>query len=679
MFDELKNNLFMLKGAYKKLKSYYYYDKSLLFIKKKIALFESTKESFNDTMYKIAYSLKNNDVSYFDGLIQNIKFVVLPKKMDSKPQSDNVIRSNVDHNKNISKLNFYIDAPIELLILDTLWMLFVGKIQVENRCRSSHSYASLFKKSLFNNEKDLFLGIDFESNRCFEPYFKNYIAWRDNAFSVIEKEQNNTDLVLMTLDLKSFYYSVDFDFKNLASLLNNDNRLQQIDNLSRIIRNVYYKYTSLIRKYKKGISKRDACVFPIGLLSPMVLREAYLKSFDDKIMSNLNPNYYARYVDDILLVLSTSELKNVSKSDLIQYFLVNKNIVSSSGKNDFKLVLHPTIKLQSQKIECFIFKQGIPNILLNIYKEQIQKNSSEANLLPDIDSLNTSSFIGNAYTLLSNSGSIKIRDIKFLQSDNYNATLFINNLKRVLKNTVIKLQSINTHLDQIMEFYSDSQSIEFSNNWRSIFELFALCKDKDRANKFYNNIKKYMNNLNFDLLDDDEIYSRYSKTILKKVKENLTTSLDIAISLAISVDYSIGKKLKHRKDAKIFRESNLLNHQLISVPLINYIPNISTNIESFIDINIVLKAIENSNLRLDKFKIEFTPRFIHIEELYFSLFLFCLSPKGEKYKKTFSNLFERYCTINKLKFSLDSSMIIDNETSCNIGFPSLIKVKINDK
>ena len=32
MFDELKNNLFMLKGAYKKLKSYYYYDKSLLFI-----------------------------------------------------------------------------------------------------------------------------------------------------------------------------------------------------------------------------------------------------------------------------------------------------------------------------------------------------------------------------------------------------------------------------------------------------------------------------------------------------------------------------------------------------------------------------------------------------------------------------------------------------------------------
>ena len=31
----------MLQGAYKKLKSYYFYDKTLLFIKKKIAEFES--------------------------------------------------------------------------------------------------------------------------------------------------------------------------------------------------------------------------------------------------------------------------------------------------------------------------------------------------------------------------------------------------------------------------------------------------------------------------------------------------------------------------------------------------------------------------------------------------------------------------------------------------------------
>ena len=42
MFDDYEKNLIMLEGAYKKLKSYYYYDKSLLFIKRKIACFENS-------------------------------------------------------------------------------------------------------------------------------------------------------------------------------------------------------------------------------------------------------------------------------------------------------------------------------------------------------------------------------------------------------------------------------------------------------------------------------------------------------------------------------------------------------------------------------------------------------------------------------------------------------------
>lgn len=36
MFDNYDNNITMLEGAYKKLKAYYYYDKSLLYIKRKI-------------------------------------------------------------------------------------------------------------------------------------------------------------------------------------------------------------------------------------------------------------------------------------------------------------------------------------------------------------------------------------------------------------------------------------------------------------------------------------------------------------------------------------------------------------------------------------------------------------------------------------------------------------------
>lgn len=680
MFDDYNKNLIMLEGAYKKLKSYYYYDKSLLFIKKKIACFESSEEVFNDTFVKLAMNLKHKNTTYFNSLIQQIDFVILPKKMSSCLYSTDVIRSNVDHSKNISKLNFYIDPPIELLILDTLWMLLIGKIQVDNKCRSFHSYASQFKRSVFNDNDDFFAGIDFESNRCFEPYFKNYLAWRDNAFSTIEKQQNETDLVLITLDLQSFYYSVNFDFGNLSSILNNDPRIQQFDVLSNIIRKIYRQYTILIRTYKKGIPDGETCVFPIGLLSPMVLREAYMKSFDDIVVSSLKPNYYARYVDDILLVLSASDLEEFSKSDLIEHFLIANHIVTPSGKNGYKLILHPTIKLQSQKIDCFFFKKGIPNILLNIYKDQIQSNSSEANLLPDIDVLNTS-FTENAYTLFSDSGSTKIRDLRLLQSDNYSATRFVTSLKRILKNTIIDSSAVSSFLDQILEFYSDSQGIEFSNNWRSVFELFTLCHDKKRANIFYSNIKNYIERLNFDLLENDEIYARFYKKLLRLTKQNLQNSLDISISLATSLDYNMARKNRLKKDAKIFRKSNLLNHQLVSVPLINYVPLILENTPSLIDIDKILKDIGkqkwNENFRLDETKLKFSPRFIHIEELYFSFFIFYFNSSRKKYINPHSLIYNKFCSINHLKYGKKFSVKYQKYISNDSRFPSLFELHIN--
>ena len=44
MFDSLDNVRYMVEGSYKKLKSYYYYDKTLLYIKMKIVEFEADEK-----------------------------------------------------------------------------------------------------------------------------------------------------------------------------------------------------------------------------------------------------------------------------------------------------------------------------------------------------------------------------------------------------------------------------------------------------------------------------------------------------------------------------------------------------------------------------------------------------------------------------------------------------------
>ena len=107
---------------------------------------------------------------------------------------------------------------------------------------------------LYKNADSLYSGIDFASNRLFVPYFKQYTAWRNNAFKKVKSRyKNQQDSVLISLDIRSYYYSVIFDFENLPRYLNYDSRLTEIAPLTRIIRQIYIDYTSEMKKFRGAI------------------------------------------------------------------------------------------------------------------------------------------------------------------------------------------------------------------------------------------------------------------------------------------------------------------------------------------------------------------------------------------------------------------------------------------
>ena len=145
-YEQVKN---MLQGAYKKLKSYYFYDKTLLFIKKKIAEFESDDHIFEHTFDVLAHALTSEDMAYFDSLIAMLDFQVFPKSFITTSEQTSAIIGAVDHSKNVSKVNFFIDVPIELLIIDCLWTVFLAKIGNSKYGNRACSYAGKFKPSIF--------------------------------------------------------------------------------------------------------------------------------------------------------------------------------------------------------------------------------------------------------------------------------------------------------------------------------------------------------------------------------------------------------------------------------------------------------------------------------------------------------------------------------------------------
>lgn len=599
--------------------------------------------------------------------------------MASTPDATNVISGNVDHNKNVSKLNFYIDIPIELLILDALWALLLGKIQRDNNCKSQNSYAGKLKKSLYvSDTRDLYLGIDFASNRFFEPYFMAYTQWRDNAFRAVKKLQNNSDLLMLNLDLKSFYYSVNFDFCMLSELFCQDERLSQIDLLTCLFKKVYLQYTKVLRGYRKGLPRTNSrCVFPIGLLSPMILRESYLKNFDDSLASKVEPIYYGRYVDDMLIVVSANGEDIFSQQQFIEKHLIQTSLITPDGDQNYRIIAYLNLRLQKEKVNCFFFKQDIPNVLLKIYEEKIRVNSSEANLLPDVEIIEKS-FNNGAYDLPSISGSNKISDFRFLQSDNYSATRFVNGLKEILKATTSPPLEINKSLDQILEFYRDSQGIEFYSSWKSIFELFILCKDKKRANEFYLNLKAYIARLDFNNLDGDELVDKKKHEVLKKLKLSMQETLNIAMSLAVSLDYNMAKGQHLRSYAKIFRKSNLLNHKLVTLPLLNFVAFVRIENITLIDVKSAQRVFNGEDkLNLDQYRLEWSPRFIHLEELNYSLFLFSFFEQKKYYKSNYEWLFKKYLDINHLGTWAKIVVDIDEKLATSDQNVNLLRLSIN--
>lgn len=671
IFENKENTIAMVHGAYKKLKAYLYYDKTLVFAKKRLAILESDRNNFINTLENIAKNISNENSMYFDDLISQVDFRLLPKKFTSSlPQSD-IVTASVDHACNISKVNFFIDMPIELYIVDFLWTILVGKLINDRPDILKYSGATSFKSSLYNFSTALVDGIDFKSNRAFKPYFDLYTSWRNGAFKTIQNIHPNTDSLLLCLDLKSFYYSVDFNFNQLDDLLDNDSRLEQFSFLTSVIKKIYSTYTKLIIKYKKGVKlQKDNCIFPIGISSAMVLREIYLYGFDNTIVTELSPKYYNRYVDDILIVLETDNQNETNSEDIINKYLINTGLVIKSGASDLKFSSYSNIRIQKDKVNCFLFPKNQKTILLDIYAETIHLNSSETNLLPDIDVL-TASFNSTAYNIENLDISNKIRELGFLRNNNYNATRFVNALLRLVKNTYINHEVMDKYFEQIEEFYKGSQSVEYSNNWRSIFELYLLCGENDRARKLYVKIIDEIKKLNFNLLDDDELLEKGKRILLKRLINDLKEKLEIVAALTTALNFEFGKNKKVKDLAVHFRNSNMLNHTLVAYPLLNYstIEGVSLTETS------ISKLFANSSngFELDKFKLEWSARYINTIEFYIANFIHSLNRQA--YGDNPTLIHEKFLKYNHLgDYAKDSYSFNLSE-----GYPNCADVGVTNK
>jgi|GEM_PF-366641 len=388
-------------NAYKKLKHYFFYDNTTLFVRQSIAKFE--KDNFDGIsdiddvkaiLYKKVQYAINKLNNYQNVPYTSIKTHLLPKKI--KRNASHIVTTNSKELKEIEleRLNVYADVPIEIHVLSTLWVMYAGRF-----------LAPLLSESCYANKLNLDINEEteepHENLKLFKPYFVQYQQWRDDAIvkaeNLLDEKRNVT---ILSLDVKDYYHSISLDFDSIKKDLQKNIRdyakkrkefdierfLELSVDLTDLLFIVHKLYFVQLKEVYPLIKKQDGkCKnkypLPIGLLSSCFLGNYYLKDLDKMIVENINPAFYGRYVDDLMFVFS--DLAEHIKPDL------NSPTLTFLYRNFYKkgiLDIHPDGKVKEvlfkqaddglrYKEYCYDLKDDEINLFsgFGIYKEDIVK------------------------------------------------------------------------------------------------------------------------------------------------------------------------------------------------------------------------------------------------------------------------------------------------------------------
>jgi hypothetical protein len=615
---ELNNDI---KKAYKKLKSDTYFNKMLSHIKDNIVEFE-LKDSIEEVLEEISNLLMGEEKDWEKkekSILESIKIYRYPKKITCTPSlnSNNIIKTIVDSSekinvKDINDIQFFIDIDIIGHVLGVLWILYVG------RDIDKHFYEHSYGNRLLVKEKEEVT----DSPHLFKPYFNEYESWRDKGLREAKTyHENDKDAMIIMLDIKRFYYSVNFTQEMMDSIFNeiSKNKDNQYISILKRLNNFIYKimqhysevYNSFIKQVKKDEQQQDKVILPIGFMPSNVLSNWYLDSFDKNVVNIINPIYYGRYVDDIIIVDKLEKNSKISEylskgnfDEVIKYYfirekkiletkprqskepnIINEKILNDNcleckyglnekkvyyinfEDNDIRCNQTDRLEIQRDKLKIIYLDRKGTSSILDKFIDEIKNNSSEFRLLPDSITTLFSKY-NDIYKLNQEDSINKLRGIKNFIVNKYELSKFI--ARQLTVSRIIDTTN-NKFLEDIIKIYDNEVIINNYTTWENLFNLCLINKKDEYFQFIYNTIKKAI-----DSIDEEELESSTSK--VKRLKETLENHLNISATRALTLIWggAINKMIQKIfstyseqvfKKRKGYISSHMCNQSLIPIPI----------------------------------------------------------------------------------------------------------------
>ena len=727
-----KNDVIFTKDdvidAYRKLKTYFYYDNSDLFMKRKIADFEYNNEDIDyifDHLAKIL-NTKSEDISeYFvtdktilrDNLVD---FYLLPKSFDNNILDEdckNIIITNryTSEIYEFSKFNFLIDIPIELHIINVLWIVKLGYLLDSDYCYYSDKYTSYCYANRLEIDKDKECILP--GNKLFKLYSSQYQKWRDDCIEATEDLLNNhkKDAIIISLDIKRYYPSVKLNYEDVNATLKQKCNNKQFDKykfLTNILKNIRDEY---IKQIKKVIIKEEndfgkilpsETPIPIGMLSSNVIANWYLKDFDKQLIKQVKPIYYGRYDDDMLIVLENTggcNKDNCDKTNCVENRkLTTKNIIenyfckgikkqilepdtSSDNKDDveYNINIHNCkLKIQEKKIKLFVFDTNGSKAMLLKFKDNLRKHSSEFRFLPDEDRIDED-FVQNSYSIDYCDTINKLRSVDSYQLDKFKISTYL--AKQL---TLAKYAKDNNHYaktkEELLYAFSGRLGLDLYCYWDKVLTYFLLNNDEASICNFIKKIGLSIERISYKADNKEnkkELENKTKKDIENKIKKELESYLKEALYLTLSLypkyiykntndpnqDLTLKNLFYKLNQAKgyfaeeydevvsAYRKSLMIKHKYCFMPIINYLDLPSDSNLSFIERDLT-KCLKKGNFNLDSKKFNFNPRNFTIEDILLLEYYQQFIENTKSINKIHENAVNNYVNLNLKQYSSE----IDN-------------------
>lgn len=553
-----------IETAYLYLKNYTYHDNLNLFLRQRVAEFEI--DNFDVSITELADILnEENTVEHpiFNKWISKISYHVLPKSISQaeSKKEQGLFLTNVRSAEKYTteKINYFINAPIQLHIIEILWTLIVGSLLDKQ----------LTKDCYGNRLSDCALNFHKKESRgeVFKRYVEQYNKWRDEAIkTAIEEAEKGENVALFSLDFQSFFYNIDIKFDDIRKGIKNNKSAELLTNL---LEKIVVRYNETISNELK-ISHHECekkTGLPIGLASSSVLANWYLCEFDKKVAYEIRPIYYGRYVDDILMVFKQPDLHDKSNektpfADFIETYLhlLEKE---DNGESYFIKVDANKISVQKDKLILHYFDKEHSLAGLEVFKQELEERSSAFKFLPDDKHIN-SDLNKFAYDVLYDGSANKLRSIVGLSENETELSRYLSS--HITAHRLCKVDKKHQVLPQLKLFLRGTNVLKFHRLWEKVYQYMTVVQDEKSILDFY----KYLNN------EIRKLSFEKSHKINTKLKSDLRRFNDLAFALSLAL-----KDVKHYKDtsnssskketfASQFRESNLIRHHLVAWPLANF-------------------------------------------------------------------------------------------------------------